>query len=103
VEFVGNFEFLTDPLLARLCSLAERYFGDDPGTAIFKLRQFSELLCKTVAAHHALYRDNQRLTRCSDGYLRRARSLRKFLLCFTRSVRLGTGLFTTSRRPIQTH
>lgn len=36
-------------------TLAERYFDDDPGTAIFKLRQFAELLCKTVAAHHALY------------------------------------------------
>ena len=35
--------------------LAERYFRDDPGTAIFKLRQFAELLSKTIAAHHALY------------------------------------------------
>jgi hypothetical protein len=34
---------------------AERYFRDDPGTAIFKLRQFAELLSKTIAARHALY------------------------------------------------
>jgi type I restriction enzyme, R subunit len=36
-------------------ALAERYFRDDPVTAVFKLRQFAELLSKTVAAHHALY------------------------------------------------
>ncbi len=52
-----NFGFLAkqDPELVKLGALAERYFRDDPGTAIFKLRQFAELLCKTVAAHHALY------------------------------------------------
>ena len=52
-----NFAFLTahDPQLVQLGALAERYFRDDPGTAIFKLRQFAELLSKTVAARHALY------------------------------------------------
>jgi hypothetical protein len=30
---------------------------DDPGTAIFKLPQFAELLCKTIAAHHLLATD----------------------------------------------
>jgi type I restriction enzyme R subunit len=35
--------------------LAERYFRDDPATAIFKLRQFAELLSKVVAARHAMY------------------------------------------------
>ena len=39
----------------QLGALAERYFRDDPGTAIFKLRQFAELLSKTIAARHALY------------------------------------------------
>jgi type I restriction enzyme R subunit len=34
---------------------AERYFRDDPSTAIVKLRQFAELLAKLIAAHHALY------------------------------------------------
>jgi hypothetical protein len=44
-----------DPQLMQLGALAERYFRDDPGTAIFKLRQFAELLSKMVAARHALY------------------------------------------------
>jgi type I restriction enzyme R subunit len=39
----------------RLGALAERYFRDDPATAIFKLRQFAELLCQRIAASHALY------------------------------------------------
>jgi type I restriction enzyme, R subunit len=53
----SNFAFLSrhDTRLAQLGALAERYFRDDPGTAIFKLRQFAELLSKTIAAHHALY------------------------------------------------
>src|SRR5258705_13850423 len=53
----SNFAFLEgqDAQLAQLGALAERYFRDDPGTAIFKLRQFAELLSKTVAARHALY------------------------------------------------
>jgi type I restriction enzyme, R subunit len=46
----SNFAFLRvrDVQLVQLGALAERYFRDDPGTAIFKLRQFSELLCKTI-------------------------------------------------------
>jgi type I restriction enzyme R subunit len=53
----SNFTFLKaqDTQLAQLGALAERYFRDDPGTAVFKLRQFAELLSKTVAAHNALY------------------------------------------------
>jgi type I restriction enzyme R subunit len=53
----SNFTFLKaqDAQLAQLGALAERYFRDDPGTAVFKLRQFAELLSKTVAAHNALY------------------------------------------------
>jgi type I restriction enzyme R subunit len=43
----------------QLGAFAERYFKDDPGTAIIKLRQFAELLSKTVAAHHALYLDER--------------------------------------------
>ncbi len=55
----SNFSFLGahDPRLMQLGAFAERYFKDDPGTAIIKLRQFAELLSKTVAAHHALYLD----------------------------------------------
>jgi type I restriction enzyme R subunit len=53
----SNFNFLKaqDAQLAQLGALAERYFRDDPGTAVFKLRHFAELLSKTVAAHNALY------------------------------------------------
>ena len=53
----SNFTFLKaqDVQLAQLGALGERYFRDDPGTAVFKLRQFAELLSKTIAAHHALY------------------------------------------------
>src|SRR5262249_9502694 len=53
----SNFGFLGvhDAQLVRLGGQAERYFRDDPATAIFKLRQFAELLSKTVAACHAVY------------------------------------------------
>ncbi|WP_409560317.1 type I restriction-modification system endonuclease [Hyphomicrobium sp. MC8b] len=52
-----NFGFLIvdDERLVDLGAFAERYFRDDPSTAIFKLRQFAELLAKLVAAHHATY------------------------------------------------
>jgi type I restriction enzyme, R subunit len=42
----GNFDFLTghDAQLSRLGALAERYFADDPGTCLIKLRQIAELL-----------------------------------------------------------
>jgi type I restriction enzyme R subunit len=54
---ISNFGFLGvhESQLVELGSRAERYFRDDPCTAIFKLRQFAELLCKTIAAHQALY------------------------------------------------
>ena len=53
----ANFEFLRahDPTLVQLGGLAERYFRDDPSTALVKLRQFIELLSKLIAAHHAVY------------------------------------------------
>jgi type I restriction enzyme R subunit len=53
----GNFWFLSgqNEQLAQLGALAERYFRDDPATAIFKLRQFAELLSKIIAARHAVY------------------------------------------------
>lgn len=48
----SNFTFLAahDPQLVRLGSLAERYFKDDPGTCLIKLRQFGELLAQLTAA-----------------------------------------------------
>lgn len=55
----ANFGFLEehDPRLASLGDLAERYFRDDPSTAIVKLRQFAELTAKIIAARNAAYRD----------------------------------------------
>ncbi len=57
-EYVSpNFGFLArqDRDLVLLGSLAERYFRDDPSTALLKLRQFAELMSKLIAAHHGLY------------------------------------------------
>jgi type I restriction enzyme, R subunit len=57
MQLTENFGFLADhdAELVKLGALAERYFRDDPPTALFKLRQFAELLSKLIAAHHALY------------------------------------------------
>lgn len=53
-----NFGFLVahDDRLVTLGGLAERYFRDDPSTAIVKLRQFAELMAKLIAARHAAYK-----------------------------------------------
>ncbi len=55
----ANFGFLDahDPQLAMLGGLAERYFREDPSTAIFKLRQFAELTARNIAARHAAYQE----------------------------------------------
>ncbi|TCT04639.1 DEAD/DEAH box helicase family protein [Aquabacter spiritensis] len=55
----SNFAFLErhGGHFVRLGALAERYFRDDPATALIKLRQFAELLAKTVAAKNAAYLD----------------------------------------------
>jgi type I restriction enzyme, R subunit len=44
MQVTSNFAFLSahDAELVQLGGLAERYFRDDPTTAIFKLRQFTE-------------------------------------------------------------
>ncbi|TIN43080.1 MAG: type I restriction-modification system endonuclease [Mesorhizobium sp.] len=54
----SNFIFLAvhDAKLVTLGGQAERYFRDDPSTAIIKLRQFAELMAKLIAARHAAYR-----------------------------------------------
>lgn len=44
-----------DEQLVRLGMLAERYFADDPNTALLKLRQLAELLAQLVAAKVGLY------------------------------------------------
>jgi type I restriction enzyme R subunit len=51
-----NFAFLAthEVQLVRLASQAERYFADDPSTSLTKIRQFSELLAKQVAARYGL-------------------------------------------------
>ena len=63
VSPTSNFAFLSahDGHLVKLGALAERYFRDDPVTSIFKLRQFAELLSKTIAAHHALLDEGETL------------------------------------------
>lgn len=40
-----------EPQLARLGLLAEKYFPDDPNTALLKVRQYGELLAQSVAAY----------------------------------------------------
>ncbi len=48
-----NFQFLAahHHLLVRYAALAERYLFDDPSTALFKLRQFAELLALQACAN----------------------------------------------------
>ncbi len=60
-ENTGNFSFLEahSPQLAKLGRLAERYFFDDPSTALVKLRQFAEITAKEVAARQALLADSR--------------------------------------------
>lgn len=70
MRLTTNFSFLDgdDTRLAKLGALAERYFRDDPSTSILKVRQFAELLCKTIAARHATYQDDRETF---EGTLRR--------------------------------
>ena len=51
-----NFAFLLpyERQLDRLGALAERYFADDPSTALIKLRQFGEELARQTAARSGL-------------------------------------------------
>jgi type I restriction enzyme R subunit len=57
VGSASNFAFLGvyDKRLVTLGGLAERYFRDDPSTAIVKLRQFAEFIAKMIAARHGAY------------------------------------------------
>lgn len=48
-----------DEQLVRLGMLAERYFADDPNTALLKLRQLAELLAQLVAAKVGLYTSHE--------------------------------------------
>jgi type I restriction enzyme R subunit len=54
-----NFRHLTafDAQVARLGTLAERYFQEDPNTALIKLRQFAEALAQLTAANLGLFTD----------------------------------------------
>lgn len=63
VTSASNFAFLgvDDKRLMTLGGLAERYFRDDPSTAIVKLRQFAELTAKLIAARHGTYRDEREM------------------------------------------
>src|SRR5689334_8971459 len=44
-----------DEQLVRLGMLVERYFADDPNTALLKLRQLAELLAQLVASKVGLF------------------------------------------------
>lgn len=48
-----------DEQLVRLGMLAERYFPDDPNTALLKLRQLAELLAQLVATKVGLYTSHE--------------------------------------------
>lgn len=52
-DMATNFKQLKsyEPQLARLGLLSEKYFPDDPNTALLKVRQFGELLAQAVAAY----------------------------------------------------
>lgn len=52
-----NFDFLPqrEALLVQLGTLAERYFLDDPNTALLKLRQFGEVTAQRAAAHAGIF------------------------------------------------
>jgi type I restriction enzyme R subunit len=56
-ERFTNFSHLKahDEQLVRLGLLAERYFADDPNTALLKLRQLTELLAQLTASRVGLY------------------------------------------------
>ena len=60
----ANFGFLEDygVTFVALPALAENYFRTDPSTALFKLRQFAELLTKEVAARQGVYHPDRRDT-----------------------------------------
>lgn len=56
-----NFGFLRqhDPVLVRHAALAERYVFDDPNTSLIKLRQFAELLARSMAAQLGISTDDR--------------------------------------------
>lgn len=100
----GNFGYLRghDIRLATLGAQAERYFREDPSTAIIKLRQLAELLAKLIAAHHALYRPEREtfeetLRRLSpDGASRQVPTRKKQRRCPGNSPSDADGAPTTS-------
>lgn len=62
----------TDPLLAQHGATAERFVFDEPITALFKLRQFGEVLAQQAAANTGMYVSPEEsqidlLRRLSDG------------------------------------
>lgn len=71
-----NFIFLNehDATLVVLGTLAESYFRDDPGTSLFKLRQFGELLAKHAWARLGTYTRDE-LIDCIPSVLRKDQTL----------------------------
>lgn len=50
-----NFNFLLVPDLAKLATLAEKYYHNDPNTSLIKSRQFIEIACKYISAEVGIY------------------------------------------------
>jgi type I restriction enzyme R subunit len=93
----ANFGFLIvhDRLLDHLGALAERYFADDPSTALIKLRQFGEVLAQRTAARAGLY------TSTDESQLELLRRLRDHGLLPREIGELFHGLRTTGN--VATH
>ncbi|MFC5848569.1 type I restriction-modification system endonuclease [Deinococcus petrolearius] len=95
----------TDPLLAQLGYLAERYLFDDPNTALLKLRQYAEALTQVVAARSGLLVDgetqHERLARLRrEGVL--PQEVWQLLTELRRSGNEASHAFTGEREQAQT-
>lgn len=73
----SNFWMLAsyEPELAKLGAKAEKYFAEDPNTCLIKIRQFGELLARTVAAYLGIYANS---SESQMDLLRRLESSGKF-------------------------
>lgn len=62
ISLSPNFGHLAaaDPLLAQHGAKAERFLFEEPITALFKLRQFGEVLAQQAAAHTGMYTSSPR-------------------------------------------
>lgn len=87
-----NFRFLEEahPHLVALAAMAERYFSDDPSTALIKLRQFGELLARESAAQAGLEVEPGRAFADILGDLQRAGLLPPLIRTLFHELRIET-------------